>query len=530
MTTTDSPSELRGTTLYFDCATGLAGDMTLAALLDLGVPESFVREQLALLPLSSWELQVSHVKKRGMVGKKVDVVDLGESVSSPVHHHVAHKHLHDHHHDAHDHHHDAHEPRHDMHEPRHDMHEPRHDAHDHRHDAHKPRHDAHKPRHDMHEPRHDMHEPRHDAHEPRHDMHEPRHDAHDHHHDAHDHHHDAHPHTHYAEIRRMIVSAPLLADVKARALRMFDRLAVVEAAMHGVSPSEVMFHEVGALDSIVDIVGVAAALSWISPRRIVCRTVPLGTGRVRTAHGLLPVPAPATAALLKGAQVEAGDLLGELTTPTGALIVATHAESYGPMPAMRIVATGHGAGTRELPDRPNILRIFAGHEQSQPLAIPSAPTDTIQDGSSLWEISANIDDMNPQLVPPILDSLLSLGARDAWLAQTLMKKGRPGLLLQVLVDDDKRSAAIRHILAETSTIGLRFHRVFRVMLDREIASVTTAFGSIDVKLGRDPETRSVLNVAPEFESVRAAAATHHTPRKIVYAAALAEAYKLLASR
>ena len=511
MTTTDSPIELRGSTLYFDCATGLAGDMTLGALLDLGVPESFVREQLALLPLSSWELQVSHVKKRGMVGKKVDVVDLGESVSSPVHHHVDHKHLHGAHHDAHDHHHDAHDHR--------------HDTHDHRHDMHDHRHDMHEPRHDMHEPRHDMHEPRHDMHEPRHDMHEPRHDA-------HDPHHDAHPHTHYAEIRRMIVSAPLLADVKARALRMFDRLAVVEAAMHGVSPSEVMFHEVGALDSIVDIVGVAAALSWISPRRIVCRTVPLGTGRVRTAHGLLPVPAPATAALLKGAQVEAGDLLGELTTPTGALIVATHAESYGPMPAMRIVATGHGAGTRELPDRPNILRIFAGQEQSasHPLASPSAPTDTAQDGASLWEVSANIDDMNPQLVPPILDSLLSLGARDAWLSQTLMKKGRPGLLLSALVDDDKRSAVIQHILAETSTIGLRFHRVSRVMLDREIASVTTAFGSIDVKLGRDPETRSVLNVAPEFESVRAAAATHHTPRKIVYAAALAEAYKLLAQR
>lgn len=287
-----------------------------------------------------------------------------------------------------------------------------------------------------------------------------------------------------------------------------------------------MFHEVGALDSIVDIVGVAAALSWLRPRRIICRRVPLGTGRVRTAHGLLPIPAPATAALLKGAQVEAGDLLGELTTPTGALIVATHAESYGPMPAMTLVATGHGAGTRELPDRPNILRIVAGQEPTDatPASVDSEPS---REAASLWEVAANIDDMNPQLVPPILDSLLSLGARDAWLTQTLMKKGRPGLQLQVLVDSEHRPTVIQYILTETTTIGLRFHRVERVVLDREITSVETAFGPIDVKLGRDPQTHSVCNVAPEFESVRAAAAAHHAPRKVVYAAALSEAYKLL---
>lgn len=324
----------------------------------------------------------------------------------------------------------------------------------------------------------------------------------------------------------MITLAPLLADVKSRALRMFDRLAEVEAAMHGVTPAEVMFHEVGALDSIVDIVGVAAALSWLRPRRIICRPVPLGTGRVRTAHGLLPIPAPATAALLKGAQVDASDLMGELTTPTGALIVATHAESYGPMPAMTLVATGHGAGTRELPDRPNILRILAGHERPDGEEKPTSAAPS-SDATFLWEIAANIDDMNPQLLPPILDSLLSLGAKDAWLTQTLMKKGRPGLQLQVLVDSPHRQAVIAHILTETTTLGLRFHRVERIVLDREITSVQTAFGSIEVKLGRDPQTHAICNVAPEFESVRAAAQAHNAPRKIVYAAALAEAYKLL---
>ena len=205
------PSALRGCTLYLDCATGLAGDMTLAALLDLGVPESFVRQQLALLPLSSWELQVTTVRKHGIVAKKVDVIDLGEPLPSHAHEH----HHHDDHHD--DHHH--------------------HDDHDHHHD--------------------------------------------DHHHDGH--HHD-HPHTHYADIRKLISSAPLLDDVKRRALSMFDRLAEVEAAIHGTTVAEVMFHEVGALDSIVDIVGVAAALSWLSPRRVLSRTVPLGSGRVKIAQ------------------------------------------------------------------------------------------------------------------------------------------------------------------------------------------------------------------------------------------------------
>lgn len=321
----------------------------------------------------------------------------------------------------------------------------------------------------------------------------------------------------------MIVGAPLLSDVKSRALQMFDRLAAVEAAMHGVAVPDVVFHEVGALDSIVDIVGVAAALSWLRPHRIVCRTVPLGSGRVRTAHGLLPIPAPATAALLTGALVEAGDLLGELTTPTGALIVATHADSFGPMPTMRIFATGHGAGTRELPDRPNILRIIAGHE-AMAEGTPGQPSS---DDGSLWELSTNIDDMNPQLLPPLIESLLALGARDAWLLPVIMKKGRPGSVLCVLSDEDKRETLARHILVETTSLGLRYHRVNRIILDREIVTVATPFGPVEVKLGRDPLTHQVLNIAPEFESVRAVATAHAVPLKQVHAAALAAAAQRL---
>ncbi len=451
--TNQTPDALRGATLYLDCATGLAGDMTLAALLDLGVPESFVREQLALLPLTSWELRVSQVRKHGIVGKKVDVLDLGEPLTSLP---AAHSHAH-HDDDPDNHHH--------------------HGADDHHHD---------------------------------------------HHHEADDHHHE-HPHTHYADIRKMISSAPLLGDVKQRALRMFDRLAEVEAAIHGVTPAEVMFHEVGALDSIVDIVGVAAALSWLSPHRVISRTVPLGSGRVRTAHGLLPIPAPATAALLRGAQVEAGDLLGELTTPTGALIVASYAESYGALPPMRILATGHGAGTRELPDRPNILRILAGQEAE----VQAVPSNRPEPQEQLWEVCANIDDMNPQLVPPIVELLLRLGANDAWTVQATMKKGRPGLVLHALCDEESRAKVAQTILRETTTLGLRFQRVERTILDREIATVDTPHGPVEVKIGRDPVTLQILNLAPEFESVRATAARCDLPIKQVYSAALTAAEKYL---
>lgn len=449
--TTQTNEALRGATLYLDCATGLAGDMTLAALLDLGVPESFVRDQLAVLPLTSWELQVSTVRKHGIVGKKVDVIDLGEPLTA-----LPGTHSHAHHHSDHDddHHHSNEEVPHTHH--------------------------------------------------------------------ADDDHHE-HAHTHYADIRQMISSAPLLGDVKQRALRMFDRLAEVEAAIHGVTTAEVMFHEVGALDSIVDIVGIAAALSWLSPRRVISRIIPLGSGRVRTAHGLLPIPAPATAALLKGAQVEAGDLLGELTTPTGALVVATYAESYGPLPKMRVLATGHGAGTRELPDRPNILRIIAG-EETDAQAIPSKIPGPHE---RLWEVSANIDDMNPQLVPPLIEMLLRLGANDAWTVSATMKKGRPGIVLHALCDEQKRASVAQTILRETTTIGLRFQPVERTILDREIATVDTPHGPVEIKVGRDPVTRQIVNMAPEFESVRMLAARCDLPLKQVHSAALTAAEKYL---
>lgn len=438
-------SALRNSTLYFDCATGLAGDMTLAALLDLGVPETFVRSQLSALPLTHWELRVCDVKRHGLCGKKVDVLDLAAPEKEPfsdtalLSAHPAHL-------------------------------------------------DA--------EGRHvEEHATVHAA------------------------------HTHFAQIRALLIGSPLVSDVKQRALRMFERLAEVESALHGTTVDQVAFHEVGALDSIVDIVGVAAALSWIAPARVVSRAVPVGHGRVRTAHGFLPVPAPATAALLKNALLDSSDLLGELTTPTGALILSNYAESFGPMPSMQLVAVGYGAGTRELPDRPNMLRIFAGHEAAKPQ--DRAEQLSPSPGADMWEIATNVDDTNPQLWPPLLEALLSHGANDVWLSPASMKKGRPGVVLHVLCEGKLRQTLCQMILRETSSLGVRFHRVQRQILEREMVSVDLPGGGVQIKLGRDPVTKEVLNVAPEFDTVVQSAKQSGQTVKQVYAQAISASAQFL---
>ena len=291
---------------------------------------------------------------------------------------------------------------------------------------------------------------------------------------------------------------------------MFDRLAAVEAALHGVELGEVAFHEVGALDSIVDIVGVAAALSYLAPRRIVCRPVVLGSGSVYTAHGLLPVPAPATLALLRDVPVESGGPPHELTTPTGAVIVAANVESYGPLPKLRVLAVGHGAGTRELADRPNLLRVIAGREET------AAESD-----DACVVLEANLDDMNPQLYGPLIEGLLKDGARDAWLVPVQMKKGRPGIVLSVLCDAVRQAELTTRVLRETTSLGVRSHTVQRHTLRRELLTVHTEFGDIPIKIGRDPQSGAIWNAAPEFSVCVESAQRHGVPIKQVLAAALA---------
>ncbi len=454
-------SELQGTELYFDCFAGIAGDMTLGALLDLGVPEDVVRAELAKLPLTNYRLTRERVQRGALMGTKIHV--LVDDVDQP-------------------------------HQPRADDH----DHHDHR--AHKPvgphLHDEPEPHAHHHHAEQARPEPPHTHDE--HVAHDPRHS-----HDAHA----PHAHTHYRDIRAML-ERHLGGDTLVRALGIFDRIAVVEARLHGVTVADVAFHEVGAVDSIVDIVGAAAALAWLRPARITSRRVPLGGGTVDTAHGRLPVPAPATLELLAGVDVEAGGD-SELTTPTGAGILAASAVAYGPLPPMRVVAVGWGAGDRQLADRPNLLRVVAG----------------VRDAASSDEIvvvEANIDDMNPELCEPLLEALFAAGAVDAWFTPIVMKKSRPALMVAALAPAAMRDAVAQAMLRESTTIGVRFRAMTRKVLPRRMVEVDTPWGPIAVKVAGEGD---LVNAAPEYEDCRRVASTAGVPVKRVYLAALAAFYR-----
>ncbi|HEX6835883.1 MAG TPA: nickel pincer cofactor biosynthesis protein LarC, partial [Polyangia bacterium] len=390
-----SSEELRGAELYFDCFSGIAGDMTMGALLDLGVPEAVVRGELEKLPVKNYRLTMERVKRGALVGHKIHVL-------------VDEEHPHSHH---------------------------DHGDHD------------------------------------------------DEHHHEHHHHH----HTHYRDIKAML-EQHLDGDVLRRALAIFDRIAVVEARLHGVTVADVAFHEVGAVDSIVDIVGAAAALAWLRPARVTSRRVPLGGGTVETAHGRLPVPAPATLELLAGAEVEPGGD-SELTTPTGAAILAASVEAYGAMPAMRVVGVGWGAGDRELADRPNLLRVVAGVRA--PLADAA--------GDEVAVVEANIDDMNPELCEPLLEALFAAGAVDAWFTPIVMKKSRPALTVSALCAPAARDAVAAALLRESTTIGVRFSTRERHVLPRRLVEVDTPWGKVPVKVAGDGDA---ANAAPEYEICR----------------------------
>jgi uncharacterized protein (TIGR00299 family) protein len=315
---------------------------------------------------------------------------------------------------------------------------------------------------------------------------------------------------------------------------MFDRIAQVEAALHGVSVEDVAFHEVGALDSIVDLVGTAAALAWLRPARILARVVPLGSGTVRTAHGRLPVPAPATLALLEGATIEAGPQLGELTTPTGAAILAAHVSTYGPLPPLRLLGTGWGAGSRELPGQPNLVRLIVGEPLETAPHTGASVHSALRAAPSLVELAVNLDDLSPQLAAPLIDQLLGAGALDAWFVPITMKKGRPGLCLHALGPPEAEGRLVELLFAESSTLGVRIHEVAREVLERRIVDVETPFGPVAVKLGgrrlgpgASLSEAEILNVQPEFESCRQRAAAHGAPMKRVWSAALVAAEQWL---
>lgn len=393
--------------LYFDAFSGVSGDMTVGAMLDLGLDPARLRAELATLPLRGYDLRVASRELFGIRATKFDVEVEG-------HEHGDHAH------------------------------------------------------------------------------------------------HGDHPHRPFRDIRAMLEGGALNPAVKERALAIFTTLAEAEGRIHGVAPGDVEFHEVGAVDSIVDIVGTAIGLVALDVERVYVSPLPLGSGTVWAQHGHLPVPSPATIELLAGFAVRFNDGEGEMVTPTGAAIVATLARPGESVPPLRVEAVGYGAGTRSLSDRPNVLRLVLG---------------TIAAGVASEELivlEANIDDANPELYGHAMERLFAAGARDVWFQPIQMKKNRPGVLLRVLADPALRDALASVVFRETTAIGLRVQAVQRLSLPRETVAVETDYGTVQVKIARAPD--GTVNAAPEYESCRRLAAERGVPLKLVYQAAVAAAH------
>jgi uncharacterized protein (TIGR00299 family) protein len=372
--------------LYFDCFSGVSGDMTLAALLDLGLPQEKLRQELGKLGLENYSLEIFQGSRSAIaaVGLKVRVGPQKEL------------------------------------------------------------------------------------------------------------------HRHFSGIRKVIEDSSLEQGVKERSLSIFQRLAEAEAKVHHQRVEEVHFHEVGAVDSIVDIVGTAIGIEHFTPVRILSSELPMGRGFVQCQHGRLPVPAPATLEILKGYPVKNADVEGELVTPTGAAIVATLSSGVGSFPSLKITKIGYGMGRDEFPDRPNLLRLVLG----EPIEAHQADQVAV--------LEANIDDMNPEFYDYLMDRLFELGALDVSLSPLLMKKNRPGTLLQVIVEENNAEALSELILRESTTLGVRRYMVGRKKLPREVKEVETKYGRVRVKVSG--ETR----FQPEYEDCKRLAIERGVPIQEVY--------------
>jgi len=372
--------------LYFDCFAGIAGDMTVAALIELGLPLETLREGLAALPLSGYTLESSRVDRHGVAGTSFRVTLLQEDQ----------------------------------------------------------------------------------------------------------------PHRHYSGIAAMIEAAPLKPRVKELAQRIFRRLAEAEASVHGVAIERVHFHEVGAVDSIVDIVGTAIGLDYLGIDRVYASGLPFGRGFVQTAHGRLPVPAPATAFLMQGIPLGADIGEGERVTPTGAAIVAALAEGFGPPPAMKPELIGYGAGDKDFPELPNLLRLVLGEDAQS------------SSHEEVLVIETHVDDMNPEIFGFLMERLLDAGALDVAFSPLQMKKNRPATRLTVIAAQGELEKLSGIILAESTAIGLRYYPVRRITLARSLEVRQSSLGPVRVKVLENGR------VAPEFESCRDIALKRGLPLLEVY--------------
>ncbi|MFQ5894471.1 MAG: nickel pincer cofactor biosynthesis protein LarC [Nitrospinota bacterium] len=316
---------------------------------------------------------------------------------------------------------------------------------------------------------------------------------------------------HLGEILHLIGESDLDPWVKERAARAFRRLGEVEAGIHGVSVESIHFHEVGAVDSIVDVVGAFAAFRLLGAGRALASPVHTGRGWVESAHGSFPIPGPATLELMRGAPIYSRGIERELLTPTGALLLTELADSFGPCPPMRLERVGYGAGSWDLPI-PNVLRVLLGEEERTP------ETETVA------ILETNLDDMNPQFFQHLFEGVLERGALDVFAAPVVMKKGRPGQLLTVLCPPQRREAIASFLFRESTTLGVRWREAERVKAERETLSVDTPYGPVRVKVAR--LEGSLCGRAPEYEDCRRIAAAKGVPLKEVYEAALVAARRL----
>lgn len=316
---------------------------------------------------------------------------------------------------------------------------------------------------------------------------------------------ESHHHRKLNDVRRIIGESALSDAVKARAVQVFVRLAEAEGKVHGHSPEEVHFHEVGAVDAIIDIVGACIGIELLGVEKVFASPMPMGRGFVEAAHGRIPLPAPATVEILKGVPVYDAGFEGETVTPTGAAIIRTLADDFGEMPPMRIESIGYGAGKSDF-DLPNLLRVFVGEAEEADL-----PAHQIS------IVETNIDDMNPEFYEPAMERLFEAGALDVYLMPIVMKKGRPATLLSAICPIERTEEIAMVILRETTSFGVRISKATRRCLDRRWETVSTRYGDIRIKIGT---ADGIETASPEYEECRKAADQHGVPVREVYNEAL----------
>ena len=384
---------------YFDCFSGISGDMILGALVHLGVPRDSIEESIRNLPLDGFHLEISTAERMSIHGRQVQVVVQKQDNRA----------------------------------------------------------------------------------------------------------------RNYNGIRSLVEESPLSEGVKHLSLKTFGRLADVEAAIHNCPKENVHFHELGGVDAIVDIVGAAVGVEWLGIGKIVASEIPLGTGFVTCGHGRLPVPAPATVALLEGVPVYGTGVSHELVTPTGAAIITSLAENFGPMPRMRIGQVGYGVGERELKDIPNLLRIVLGEPESA------------YEEDCVTVVETNIDDMNPEIFGFVMERLFEDGALDVIWIPIFMKKNRPATMIQVLCKESDREKVVQRMLSETTATGVRHYRADRTKLTRKLKETTTSLGKVRVKEVLGPA--GTVSVVPEYEDCKRVALEKNIPLKVVYEAIVKETAK-----